>query len=732
MTQTHIDTILARRGLRDNTLGPTGKAVFCDRLENAIGMRGTFWYLHSRDDGLPINDPIVLTITVNGVPISTKRAAVYWHPSHLYRRTTEHSLCIQENKFITHDDVLIDQLELTNEGDVMVRVVVETSSGALSGSARVGKDGIAGGWRTYGQSLRMILAAPARPDSNARVLRTELLLRPGESAEMFAAVAVAGTQQVAQEALRKWADSENPLGMHEKQYQGWFDRNCPKFECSDPYVNVMWWYRWFVARHNYAEPGVGKLRHPVFYEGKHGGYSRAVTASAPLILNEVRWLRDARYAHGEIQNFVKNQPKHGIYRDLWVDAVRGLDPGREGNPDPGYEEFLPAAFWGALLVHPSISLLEDVAVSITNNLEGLRKLRDQNDNLLLNPGGHHMTQEHAPSFAHFHDYADWYDYTELERPDYSAFFYGSLCAAAAAHRHLAHSKLAEWFDNMAARCADAICEHLWDDEDGFFYPIREADGEFARCVEANGMFPFAWNAVPNEAKYHRAVDHLLDDRELFTQWPFATASRRCPAFSAHPGYWGTERKSSIAMWNGPTWPYTNSILAEAMANLIRHHTQDTVTEQILCAFIGRFARMMFEEEDAGSPLVREVYDSETGEGYGCPDYFHSSFNDLIVRFMCGIVPLDDDELIVDPLCVGWTHFRLENVRYRGHDVSIIWEGRARKQAYDDVEPGLTVIVDGEVAAHQLELGLVSVSLGPGDEDAEEPPAEVTETAAEDE
>lgn len=709
-----IDRLLARRGLRHGTLGPTGKRLFCDHLENFPGVCGRFCYLHDRSDQEAIEDPITLELTVNGRPLGTRRAAVYWYPSYLYRRTTQHGLRLQEYKFITDDDVVCDQIELTNEGDIQMTVELAFSSGALQETARVGRDGIATGWRSYGMPVRMVLAAPSRAGSDTRVLRSSVRISPGESTTLFVAAAFSNTQIAAQKALNDWAKLPDPLLAHRQAYQEWFDTHCPSFECSDRRVTRMWWYRWFVARHNLVEPDAGNIRHPLFYEGKHGGYARGITASAPLILNEVRWLRDPRFCHGMIRNYVETQPAHGLYRDIWVDRTRGLEPGLEGNPDPGYEEFLPAAFRGALMIHPKPGLMETVARSVARNIDGLRKLRDTNSNLLLNPGGHHMTQEHAPSFTHFHDYHDWYDYTELERPDYSSFFYASLCAAAALHHAANLRDDAAWFENMAVRCSEAICEHLWDEEDGFFYSIREADGEFARCREANGFFPFAFNAVPDDPTYHRAISYLLDEHELLTKWPFATASQRCPVFSARPGYWGGERKPSRAMWNGPTWPYTNSILVEALGNLLRHHTQKAVTAEILCAFIGNFARLMYEEGDTGSPMVREVYDGETGEGYGCPDYFHSSFNDLIVRFMCGVVPVDEREFVVDPLCEGWTHFRLENLPYHRHRVSIIYEARPGGKAYKDVEPGLTVMVDGRVVAHESRLEPIVVSLPRGE------------------
>lgn len=725
-----IDSILGRRGLRHNTMGCTGMRVFCDRLDNLIGLRGRFCYLHDREDAEAIEDPIVLEISVDDRPITIKRAAVFWHPSHIYRRTTEHNLRVQEYKFITADDVLCDQIELTNEGDTEKTINIDTSCSALSDAARVGRDGIAGGWNIYGQPIRVVLAAPAKPDSNNRVLKTEVTLRPGQTESLLVGLAVSDTQLSAQEALRRWSRMTDPLQEHRREYQQWFDDNCPDFECSDEYVEKMWWYRWFLVRYNLVDPQMGYLRHPAFYEGKHGNYARLITASAPLIINEVRWLRDRQYVRGMIRNLTQTQPDHGLYRDLWVDRRRGLEENEHGNPDPGYEEFLPAAFWGALTVHPSRGFTEDVAPSMALNIDGLRKIRDTNGNLLLNPGGHHMTQEHAPSFTYFDDFADWYDYTDLERPDYSAFMYANLCATAAAFRAIGEETKAEWYDNLAERCSEAICTHLWDERDGFFYSIRESDGQRARVKEANGLFPFAFMAVPDDPKYHRPLQDLFDEHELFSPWPFATASVQCPVTSLTPGYWGDEKKDTHAMWNGPTWPYTNSILTEAIANAIRHHSQDVLDPRLLTGFVGGFARMMYENQDLDEPLVREVYDGETGEGYGCPDYFHSSFNDLIIRFMCGVIPLEDDVMVVDPLCDGWTHFRLENLRYRGNDVDIIYDSRPAGEGYADVERGITVRVNGKVADHASSLDTLAIELPAGSLPREDDGAEGGESAAE--
>jgi hypothetical protein len=74
----------------------------------------------------------------------------------------------------------------------------------------------------------------------------------------------------------------------------------------------------------------------------------------------------------------------------------------------------------------------------------------------------------------------------------------------------------------------------------------------------------------------------------------------------------------------------------------------------------------------------------------------------VVSGLAGFIPERPDGFSVDPLCpASWDFFVLDNLRYRGHDVSIRWH-RGR---------GLVVKVDGREAAHSSSLSKVRVRLG---------------------
>src|SRR5262249_15304249 len=60
-------------------------------------------------------------------------------------------------------------------------------------------------------------------------------------------------------------------------------------------------------------------------------------------------------------------------------------------------------------------------------------------------------------------------------------------------------------------------------------------------------------------------------------------------------------------------------------------------------------------------------------------YFHSCFNDLVITGLVGLRPRDDDVLEVVPLAPdSWDYFALEDVPYRGHRVSVVWDRSGKR------------------------------------------------------
>lgn len=99
------------------------------------------------------------------------------------------------------------------------------------------------------------------------------------------------------------------------------------------------------------------------------------------------------------------------------------------------------------------------------------------------------------------------------------------------------------------------------------------------------------------------------------------------------------------------------------------------------------------------------------------DYFHSTFNDLVLSGLLGIVPQADATLVVDPLvsasetnqplATSLPYFAVDHVRYKGRDVSVVWDLDGSHYKHG---AGLTVLLDGQVAAHSATLTRLEVDV----------------------
>lgn len=101
--------------------------------------------------------------------------------------------------------------------------------------------------------------------------------------------------------------------------------------------------------------------------------------------------------------------------------------------------------------------------------------------------------------------------------------------------------------------------------------------------------------------------------------------------------------------------------------------------------------------------LEEDYHPDTGRPIVGLDrshhYFHSGYIDLILSGLVGIRPRADDVLEVDPLlpvgkALRW--FRVQDVPYHGHRVSVTWDVDGRHFG----TRGLSIEVDGQVVARR--------------------------------
>jgi hypothetical protein len=552
------------------------------------------------------------------------------------------------------------------------------------------------GMRAHG----VISATGFAPADNEPALTRSIELEPGAAVTYNFALTMAENLNEAEQRGGRWEAIRNAYNVQRDAYQQWFDNNCPSFACSDPYITRLYWYRWFVARHNLSRARLNRLPYPYFFEGTHQShFSRLIAFSSPHIIAETRWLRDPRYAFGQVRNHVLNaDPEDRFFISAHIDKAEGE-----------YNNWITQAAWQAWWVHPDDAWLKDVVSAMADDVLGTLRRFDRDGDFLPTPRNHWTTgMEFQPSFFYFSDYDNSEPDAPLERADFAAYLYGNARAVAEAYAYLGLPDEAERFDLIADQIRSSCLSKMWDAADRFLYAMHEEEQTPAYTREIVGFYPFAFGLMPDETQYVSMLGSLTDPKHFWTAYPPATVSRECPAFTPTISAWpAAGGRTHGCMWNGPTWPHATSVILDAAASALLNYDQKQITPVQFWDMFDRYTHLQFEHDKLDRPYVTEYYNSENGEPdpNGCPDYFHSTYNDLVIRYLVGLQPANSETLTLRPIPGPVDWFELRRVRYRDHDLDIVYNGGSGSGPR-----GLTVWIDGRWTGHRPTLGELTIVL----------------------
>ncbi len=282
--------------------------------------------------------------------------------------------------------------------------------------------------------------------------------------------------------------------------------------------------------------------------------------------------------------------------------------------------------------------------------------------------------------------------------------FGNAKALGAMAKLLGKNELASEYDAQAEKLRQLVLGELWDRDAGFF-KVRLESGALSDAREAIGFIPWYFQLVPAGADYGRASSQLIDEKGFWAPYGITTAERRHPAFRSH-GVGSCE-------WDGAVWPFATSQTLTALARALRQHPPgaDGVTsENYFTAFL-TYARSQHYD---GLPYIGEYLDETTGRWLKGRNprssyYNHSTFADLLITGVIGLVPRPDDIVEVNPLLPpsAWAWFCLDHVRYHAHDLTILWD---RDGSHFERGAGLKVFADGKLIAHSAALARVEGKL----------------------
>ncbi|HUU09739.1 MAG TPA: glycosyl hydrolase family 65 protein [Phycisphaerae bacterium] len=510
------------------------------------------------------------------------------------------------------------------------------------------------------------------------------------------AAAPPGPAVLNHDALKRYVDAFNrsdaELVAQHVPNAGAFDflkANVPLFACPDKDVEEIFHFRWWTYRKHVRRTPDGfiitEFLPNVGWAGKHN----SISCPAGHHFYEGRWLHDPTYLDQ--------------YAIFWF---------RKGGEPRRYSFWAADALWARYRVTGDAELVKDLLPDLVKNYEAWEQSRldpsglfwqvDDRDGMEVSIGGSGL------------------------RATINSYQFGDAVAIARIADLAGDAALARRFRDKAAAVKRLVQERLWDKEAEFFKVLpRGPDARLAPVRELHGYTP--WYFGLPDPPYAVAWKQVMDPKGFHAPYGPTTAEQRHPKFAV--SYQGHE-----CQWNGPSWPYATSVTLTAMANLLNGPPQTAVGRKDYLDLLKIYTRCHRLKRDDGSvvPWIDENLNPATGDwisrtrlktwkngtwdpGKGGEergkDYNHSTYCDLVITGLVGLRPRDDRTVEVNPLLPEgtWDWFCLDNVLYRGHVLTILYDRRGDKYGRGK---GLRVLADGKEIAASDKIERVTAPLPP--------------------
>ena len=439
----------------------------------------------------------------------------------------------------------------------------------------------------------------------------------------------------------------------------WLQKEIPLFECPDREVEEMYYFRWWSFRKHLEQTPDGFV------------FSEFLTRPTPVSsalghqIAEGRWLHDQNFLDDYILYWLRDENSRAQLHK--------------------YSQWLDAALWQRYLVTLDKKFLVALLPNLTRDYRQWENERQTANGLFWQYDVRDAMEESISGSRT----------NKNLRPTINSYMFGNAQAIAKIARLAGNKKIADEFDAKAARLKNLVQENLWNGDANFF-EVRRDNGNFSNVREEIGFIPWMFDLPDDNKKYDAAWKQLTDPQGFSASYGITTAERRSPFFRTH-GYGHCE-------WDGAVWPFATSQTLDALANFLRDYKQNVVTKN---DYFDAFLTYVHSQHADGKPYIGEYLDETTGQWINGKDgrsryYNHSTFADLVITGIVGLVPRADNVVEISPLVPEnvWNYFCLDGIKYHGHTLTIIWDKDGTKYNHG---AGLIVLADGKEIARADKL-----------------------------
>jgi hypothetical protein len=227
------------------------------------------------------------------------------------------------------------------------------------------------------------------------------------------------------------------------------------------------------------------------------------------------------------------------------------------------------------------------------------------------------------------------------------------------------------------------------DRPGKIFKHRHVPTDFLIPWKDQQVFmPFVEGIVPNTDNYKQAFRYYTDATQ-FPIMPFYTANQ---ADQVEAGAGGSNNFSNI----------NSTLQAQVFAKALREYPSKFVTPEMYRKLLEWLTWVQYVGGDNRFPNNNEFFFSwnPTTQTFGRSGINHNilgAYNFMLIDDIAGVRPRLDDQLELWPIDIGWDHFAINNLRYHGADLTLVWDRPGGERHYAGAPEGYSVYVNGTLA-----------------------------------
>ena len=476
------------------------------------------------------------------------------------------------------------------------------------------------------------------------------------------------------------------------EYNLYWAENLPYIDVPKKAVQKAIDYRWWLERFNSLDANIPgyDYQYPVTIEGVLG-YNNAIILTQPMHLQDTKWLRSPYLAYGQLLS-AGNSSQSSAFLD---------NPGNRNNWNNHYGQYLAEAGYEAFnVIGGGAELAENLAYyfghDATGQLEHYGNHIEGRD--LIAYRNNYMTGNDADTISmHAPGTGTWKAHGE------NAYVWAAADAAAKLYEQLGNTEQAKYYRDLADKIKADVLELMWCEECQKFetYAVHPTGTQhnanqpnLVKYTESNNYNYFAVGLVPDDAasvtKYKEALKAFSNGKE-FPIFPFYTANQ------VH-----NQEVSGSNNFSNINFTVQLRLYESALRTYDKEQTY--ITDDMLAMMAEWMAWNVYPDAgDIRYPNNNEFHniDGRTYENYYRSWIYHNilgNYTYLFIEDMAGIQPRSDEKIELSPIDFSYDHFMVNNVRYHGHDLTVVWDKPDDgKTWYNECPEGYSLYIDGTLA-----------------------------------